>query len=91
MIAHGIVALVFACIGAAAGFLHLTLLSWNIRALFGQARGVLATAAPLLRGAITIAAFSAAAGQGAVPLVAALTGFLIARTVVLRRPEAVPR
>lgn len=93
MIAQSHIAAALACagVGAVAGYLHLRLLSWNVRALVGPARGHLAMAAPLVRGPITVAAFSAAALQGALPLVAALAGFLIARTVILRRPEALPR
>lgn len=81
------VVLAFAGIGACAGCLHLMLLSWTIRALFGQTRATFAIAASLTRGAVTVAAFSTAALQGALPLVAALIGFLIARAVILRHPE----
>ena len=81
----------FAGIGAFAGYLHMKLLSRNVRALFGRARAGFAMATPLIRGAISIAAFSAAVMQGAPPLVAALVGFLIARAIILRRPEALLR
>ena len=90
-LSHIVTAFAFAGIGAIAGYLHLRLLSWNIRALLGQARGGLVMVVPVIRGAIAVAAFSAAALQGALPLVAALVGFLIARTVILRRPEALLR
>ncbi|HTW33910.1 MAG TPA: ATP synthase subunit I [Rhizomicrobium sp.] len=88
---HMATAFAFVGIGAIVGYLHLMLLSWNVRALFGLARGAWAIAAPAVRGVVVLAAFSAAALQGAAPLVAALIGFLIARAVVLRRPEALLR
>ena len=84
---HIAVALAFAGIGACAGYLHLMLLSWNVRALLGQTHGAFAIVVPLARGAITIAVFLVAALQGALPLVAALAGFLIARAVIVRHPE----
>jgi ABC-type maltose transport system permease subunit len=84
---HIVLALVFAVIGGCAGYLHLMLLSLNIRALLGQTGGVLTIAASLGRGAVTIAAFSAAALLGALPLIAALVGFLIARAIIIRRPQ----
>jgi F1F0 ATPase subunit 2 len=84
---HIAMAMTFAGIGTCAGYLHLTLLSWNVRALVGQARGAFAFVGSLARGAVTVAAFSMAALQGALPLVAALLGFLIARAVIVRHPE----
>jgi hypothetical protein len=84
---HIVMALAFAGMGAGAGYLHLMLLSWNIRALLGQTRAAFAIVVSLGRGAVTVAAFSMAALQGALPLVAALVGFLIARAVIVRHPE----
>ena len=84
---HIAMALAFAGVGAGAGYLHLALLSWNVRALLGQSQGAFAIVVPLARGAVTVAAFSMAALQGALPLVAALVGFLIARAVLVRNPE----
>lgn len=80
-------ALAFAGIGACAGYLHLTLLSWNVRALLGQTRGAFAIAASLARGAVTVAVFAGAVFEGALPLVAVLVGFLIARAVIVRHPK----
>jgi F1F0 ATPase subunit 2 len=91
MIAIFATTLAYAALGALAASLHLTLLSVNVRALLGRAHGWLAVAAPLARGAITVAAFFAIALQGAVPLAAALAGFVIARTVAVRRPEILLR
>jgi len=84
---HIATTLAFAGIGACAGYLDLMLLSLNVRALLGQTRGAFAIAVPLARGAVTIAVFLAVALQGALPLVAALAGFLIARAVIVRHPE----
>jgi F1F0 ATPase subunit 2 len=80
-------ALASAALGALAACLHLALLSFSVRTLLGQARGLLTVAAPLVRGAITAAVFSAIALQGAVPMIAALAGFVIARNAVARCPE----
>ena len=84
---HIFMALAFAGIGAFAGYMNLALLSWNVRALLGQERGAFAIVTSLGRGAITVAAFSVAGLQGALPLVAALFGFLIARAIIVRHPE----
>jgi F1F0 ATPase subunit 2 len=88
---HIAMALTFVGIGACAGYLHLMLLSWNVRVLLGQTRGAFAIVASLARGAVTVAAFSVAALQGAFPLIAALVGFLIARAVIIRRPRTFVR
>ncbi|MGB8366265.1 MAG: ATP synthase subunit I [Rhizomicrobium sp.] len=86
-VASMITAFGFAGFGALSGYLHLMLLSLGVRALVGRARGVLPMLIPLARIAATTAALAFAARQGAMPLLAALAGFLIVRALLVRRPE----
>jgi len=78
-------AAVFAVAGIIVGILYFALLYRSVR-LYASSAG-LARVAPLhlLRGALAVSFFWIVAQQGAVPLLAALAGFLIARTVVQRR------
>lgn len=73
----------FVTLGALAGYIHLVLVSRQIHALLSHAHGAWVLLA-LGRFPATAAAFALAAWQGALPLVAALAGFLIIRTVVVR-------
>jgi hypothetical protein len=76
----------FASLGALAGYVHLALVSWHVRACLSQAHGAWALLA-LGRFATTAATFTQAAWRGALPLAAAFAGFLIIRAVLVRRPE----
>jgi hypothetical protein len=77
----------FAGLGVLVGFAHLKLLSWNIRALTGGLRSLVVLAALPIRAGTAVATFSFAAIHGDLPLMATLAGFLLARTVLVRRPE----
>jgi len=77
----------FACVGALAGFLHLRLLAWNVRALAGRSRGLLVPGLALARGALISGAFAFCTVHGAQALIAALAGFLLSRSILLIRPE----
>lgn len=77
----------FVGLGILAGFTHLKLLSWQIRALTGTMRSLGNLAVLPTRAGTTIAALTLAATHGALPLMAMLAGFLLIRTVLVRRPE----
>jgi len=80
-------ALAFIGLGILTGIAHLKLLMWHIRALTGGLHGIAAPAALAIRAGPTIAAFAYAAIHGAMPLTAMLAGFLLTRTVLIRRGE----
>jgi len=75
----------FVVAGLVVGAVHFVLLHRAVRLHAGN--GGIARIAPLhlLRGGLSVAAFWIVAQQGAVPLLAALLGFLIARVLVQRR------
>lgn len=83
-----LILLAFAILGACAGLLHLALVSWQVRACLSQAHGAGAVLA-LGRIPATGASFALAAWHGVLPLGAALVGFLIVRSILVRRPQIV--
>ena len=82
-----LIGVAFVCLGAAAGFVHLKLLAWNIRGLAGQSCGPVAVCMSLSRVILTPATFVFAVPHGAPALAAMLAGFLVSRSIVLRRAE----
>ena len=71
--------------GALLGAAYLALIARSVAAI-GSRAGWRAVALPAaLRGILAVAALGFAAQYGALPLVLMLGGFLLARTVVLRR------
>jgi F1F0 ATPase subunit 2 len=81
-------AAMFALLGLALGILHFAALRRNAD-LFARGAIGRAAALQLLRLAATVAAFALAARQGALSLLLAAAGFLLARHVVVRRLGAV--
>jgi len=81
------VASAFASLGILAGALHLTLLSWNVRALVGRLHNFMAVAASLGRAGATLATFALATRYGALALIATLGGFLVARAFLVNRSD----
>ena len=77
----------FTFLGAITAFLHLKLLSLNVRALTGHPPGVLTVGISLGRAVITLAALLFAVLHSAIALIAALAGFLLCRALLMRRPE----
>jgi F1F0 ATPase subunit 2 len=76
--------------GLAAGTLHFALLRWNA-ALYGRAGGIgTAVALQLLRLAVLGGVLTIIALQGALPLLLAALGVLVARPVVMRLMAPVP-
>lgn len=73
--------------GFAAGLVHFLGLRRNVRLYVSSGRLRQALALQAARLALTVALFVAAARQGAVPLLLAAAGFLLARTAVLARRE----
>ena len=71
--------------GVALGTAYLWLLSRTVAALAGPGPKAPAAVWLVLRVALAAGAFWAAATQGAVPLLLMLPGFMIARTVAIRR------
>ncbi len=86
-----LILIAFASLGMFAGLLHLTLVSWQVRACLSQAHAgaVLAVILALGRIPATTASFALAAWHGALPLGAALAGFLVVRAILIRRPQIV--
>jgi hypothetical protein len=87
-----LILIAFASLGAFAGLLHLALVSWQVRACLSQAHGagaVLAVILALGRIPATTVSFALAAWHGALPLGAALAGFLVVRAILVRRPRIV--
>lgn len=70
--------------GFALGLAYFAALRANVR-LYADGRPAAALAVHAARTAVVVAAAVAAARAGAVPLLAALAGFVAARTVVVRR------
>ena len=82
----------FASLGALAGYVHLALLSWQVRACLSQARGagaILAAILALSRIPATAVSLALAACHGVPPLGAALAGFLVVRAILVHRPQIV--
>jgi F1F0 ATPase subunit 2 len=76
-------ALPFVLLGAVLGALHFATLRYNVGAYLGGA-GARAIALHLGRIVLVGTAFALIARAGAVPLLAALAGFMLARLYVLR-------
>jgi F1F0 ATPase subunit 2 len=79
--AAGIIAAAFG--GSALGFVHFAALEMQVHALAGR-QGLLRTALPMLRFALTGGGLYLCVRAGAAPLAAAMLGFLIARAMMLR-------
>lgn len=77
-------ALLFAAIGTLLGTLHFAALEWNTRLFLRPGGGGWGVIVQLLRMGLTATGLVACAWNGAMPLVAALAGLLLARQVVLR-------
>lgn len=77
---------VFFASGCLAGLGHFSLLALQVRALVRQSAGALTGC---VRIAITLVAFLAAAMAGAFALIAALTGFIAARTFTFRHAGSI--
>lgn len=71
--------------GIALGAIYLWLVGRTVAAITGSGRKTIAAAWLVLRMALAAGAFWAAATQGALAVLAMLLGFLIARTVAIRR------
>lgn len=71
--------------GVALGAVYLWLVARTVAAITGEGRKTGAAAWLVLRMALAAGAFWAAATQGALPVLVMLLGFLIARTVAIRR------
>jgi hypothetical protein len=71
--------------GIALGAVYLWLVARTVAAITGEGRKTSAAAWLVLRMALAAGAFWAAATQGALPVLVMLLGFLIARTVAIRR------
>ncbi len=71
--------------GLALGAAYLLLLRQSVRALRKGRGRVAAWGALALRLALAVALFGLAARQGAGPLLVALAGFMLARTVLMKR------
>lgn len=78
---------VFACLGALAGFAYFMLLSWNVHALLGRSRSLLAVGASLSRAPLVAGVFAFSVFHGGLALSAALAGFLLSRAVFLGHAE----
>ena len=79
----------FVLLGGVLGAIHFATLRHNVRAYLGGA-GIRAVALHLARIALVGTAFALIAGAGALPLLAALAGFLLARLYVLRPTRVTP-
>jgi F1F0 ATPase subunit 2 len=80
----------FFAVGLAAGMLHFALLRWNA-VLYGRAGGIGgAVALQLLRLAVLAALLAVISMQGALPLLLAALGVLVARPVVMQLMAPVP-
>jgi hypothetical protein len=77
-------ALLFALLGYGAGLIHFASLAHGVRRLVEGGRSWQAPALLLLRFAVSAAVMVAAARSGTLPLIAALGGWLLARTLRLR-------
>ena len=74
--------------GAGLGILYFALVHRTARLLAASRGGLRVAALYALRMVLAVTLFWQAAEAGALPLVAALVGFVAARAVVLRRTEA---
>ena len=80
-----IIGLTWFSAGLALGSIYLFLIGRTVVAITGD-NGWTAAALPLvLRISLAVAAFAVASGQGALPVLAMLAGFLVARSLGLRR------
>ncbi len=84
-----VLALIWSVLGALVGHVHFTLLAREARAMVGQGprRGL--WLGRILRLALTVGVLWLAARWGALPLLAALAGLMVARHRVLRRQGAI--
>lgn len=71
--------------GIALGAVYLWLVARTVAAITGSGQRTTAALWLVLRMALAAVAFWAAASEGALPLLVMLLGFLIARTVAIRR------
>ena len=71
--------------GIALGAVYLWLVARTVAALTGSGGKAPAASWLVLRMALAVGSFWAAATEGALPVLAMLLGFLIARTVAIRR------
>jgi len=78
-------ALAWLAAGAAMGAAFLYLVARSVAAIRRPGARGAAAGFLVLRMALAVAVFTLAARQGALPLVSALAGFLVARTVAIRR------
>jgi F1F0 ATPase subunit 2 len=85
LIAH---AMLFVGAGAMIGAMHFTFLRWNAQLFISSGPVWHAVALQLARMMVTSAALLGCAYAGALPLVAALAGLLLARQFTLRKARA---
>lgn len=83
-------ALLLACgaLGALVGVAYFATLGWNVRFYFRERRGWAAVATHVARFVVVMLCFAAIArGAGAGALLSAFAGFLVVRTVAIRRVQ----
>jgi hypothetical protein len=77
----------YASLGLVSATLHFALLSMGVRTLVSGTSWIIAVSAGLARATVSTAIFAYAGSHGALPLCAALVGFLGARSIAIGHAE----